>query len=247
MSVSPVGRTEKIPLANPQRKFFANTIPAATIASMRFVVLALLAPAILLARDNFVGAMAGISTLSADARVVGSPPERTSAYKPENGPAIMLFAGHHFGDYFSSQLSYAWNRNAVVLSGTDLTTNSSFDSPARVTLHSVVAEGMVYFRARSSRLRPYLSAGPGIVRILAEPTGATRVRGSPPLPASRIDTLQISFRVAVGIDYRVQRHVSLRYSFSETIQRNPLSRALQPRGERNLANFENWWGAAWTF
>jgi hypothetical protein len=214
---------------------------------MRLVLLGLAPAAILLAQDNFVGAMGGISTLSADARVEGSPPERTSAYKPENSPALLVFGGYHFGDYFSAQLSYGWNRNDVLLSGSDVATSSSFDLPVRVTQHSVVAEAMAYFRARATRLRPYLSAGPGIVATSVEVSGPLRIRGSPRLPSANLDSVRPALRVAVGIDFRVNTNVRLRYSFSETIQRITISNTLIPRGERNLANFQNWWGLAWTF
>lgn len=224
-----------------------NWFATATIASMRLVLLGLAPWTILFAQNNFVGAMGGISTLSADARIEGSPPERTSAYKPENGPAILLFGGRHFGDYFSAQLSFGWNRNDLLLSGSDLAMISSFDLPTRVAMHSVVAEAMVFFRPRSSRLRPYLSAGPGVVLSRVEASGPARLRGSPVLPSVNLDSTQPAVRVAVGIDFRVHSSVRLRYSFSETIQRNTLSRALSPRGERNLANFQNWWGLAWTF
>jgi hypothetical protein len=214
---------------------------------MRLVLLALAAAMILYGQNSFAGMTAGISTLSADARVEGSPPMRTSAYKPENGPTILLFGGRHFGNYFSAQVSYGWNRNHVLLSGSDVTSASSFDLPVRVTLHTVVAEAIAYFRPRESRLRPYLSAGPGIVRTRTGPRGGARVRGAPVLPSDRLDSLSPAWRVAVGIDFRVHQRLNLRYSFGETIQRNTLSRALDPRGERNLANFENWWGLARKF
>jgi hypothetical protein len=160
---------------------------------------------------------------------------------------LLLFAGRHFGQYFSAQLSYGWNHNDVLLTGSDVASSASFDLPTRVTMHTVMAEAMVYFRRRDSRLRPYLSAGPGIVSTRREATGSAHVRGSPPLPSAKAEALQPALRVAVGIDWRVREHVALRYSFSETIQRNPISRSLIPAGERNLANFQNWWGIAWTF
>jgi hypothetical protein len=53
--------------------------------------------------------------------------------------------------------------------------------------------------------------------------------------------------VAVGIDWRVAARFALRYSFSETIQGNPIGAALTSRGERGLANFQNWWGVTWSF
>jgi hypothetical protein len=144
-------------------------------------------------------------------------------------------------------LSYGWNRNDLLLSGGDLVRASSFEQPVRATMHSVVAEAMVYFRNRDSRVRPYLSAGPGIVRTTAEASGATRASGSPAVLPSGLDSVHAALRVAVGMDIRFHRRVSLRYSFSETLQRNTFSRALDPPGERNLANFQNWWGIVWTF
>ncbi len=205
-----------------------------------------LAPGIF-AQNTFFGAMGGVSTISADARVVGSPPERTSAYKPENGPTAVLFAGRHFSDYFSIQASYGWNRNAVTLSASDVTTGNSFDLPVRTVFHTFAVEAMAYFRPRASRLRPYLSAGPALVLLHADADGTTHVRGSPILPASRIRATKPGLRVAVGIDWRLATHFALRYSFSETIQPNPLSRSLTPPGERGLANFQNWWGVLWSF
>ena len=202
---------------------------------------------IVAAQENFAGAMAGISTLSADARIEGSPPERISAYKPENGPGLTLLAGRHFADYFSMQISYVFNRNDALLTAANILAGSSFDMPAEIAMHSFMPEAMAYFRPRTSRLRPYLSAGPGIVRGTIQASGAPRIRGISPLPLARAESTSVALRVAVGADFRIGRRFHLRYTFSETIQRNALSRMLDPPGERNLANFQNWWGALWTF
>ena len=46
----------------------------------------------------FVGGLVGVSTLSADGRAVTTPGTASiSMYKPENGPALNLFAGVHLG------------------------------------------------------------------------------------------------------------------------------------------------------
>src|SRR5687768_8619733 len=64
----------------------------------------------------FVGAVAGISTLSADAHaMVTATAANVSLYKPENGGAVNLLAGLHVTDYFSLQANYVWNRNTLTL------------------------------------------------------------------------------------------------------------------------------------
>lgn len=214
---------------------------------MRLLLVMVASAAGVSAGEFFVGAMGGVTTLSGDARTVGAPPAQFSAYKPENGPGAQVFAGRQFHDYFSAQVSYSWNRNSVALSGGDVGAAASYELPVRARMHTVVAEGMVYFRRPSSRVRPYLSAGPGVSMLRATATGPLLVRGSVAVPEQRIEASKIALRVAVGIDVRVAGSFWLRYSFSETLQRNALSQALRPPGVRNLANFQNWWGASWRF
>ena len=214
---------------------------------MRLILLWLATELVSTGENRFAGVMGGISTLSADARIEGAPPDRFSAYKPENGSTVTAFGGRHFHDYFSAQLSYGWNRNSVLLSGASLAPSTSFDLPMRLTMHSVALEAMAYFRSRTSRVRPYLAVGPGVTYANADATGAARVRGAPTIPANSFDSLRPALRVAVGIDWRLPGRTSLRYSFSETIQGNTLSQALRPEGQRNLANFQNWWGLLWSF
>src|SRR5438128_164447 len=78
-----------------------------------------LAATVAAAQDNpriFAGVVAGLSTLSADARSVLSPGgPAISLYKPENGPALDVFVGRHLHEYWSIQANYLWNRNAVAL------------------------------------------------------------------------------------------------------------------------------------
>ncbi|MEO7889897.1 MAG: hypothetical protein ABIW19_07835, partial [Vicinamibacterales bacterium] len=62
----------------------------------------------------FVGAVAGISTLSADARSEILPAGvDVSLYKPENGLALNFVFGVHFHDYLTVQANYVGNRNDV--------------------------------------------------------------------------------------------------------------------------------------
>ncbi|MBK9166079.1 MAG: outer membrane beta-barrel protein [Bryobacterales bacterium] len=214
---------------------------------MRFLPVLAVLPGLLTASDYFAGAMGGVSALSADARTEGAAPRAFSGYKPENGPAALLFAGRHLTEYFSLQASYGWNRNDVALSGLSLVPAQSFELPMRSTIHAGTVEAMLYFRNRDSFARPYLSAGPGIHRLGVSARAPAAVTGSPVLPAEQFSRTGASLRVAVGIDLRIRDGFCFRYSFAETLQRNGISSQLRPPGQRNLANFQNFWGVLWHF
>ena len=208
---------------------------------MRFFLL-LLPFASMLAAQTFVGVSAGLSTLSADAaKSAGS----FSQYKPENGAAVSLFAGRHISDWWSAQASYGWNRNSVLLSG--IAPTGSYDVPLRSTMHTFMGEAQFYFRPRSNRIRPYLSAGPGIAAERATSAGLPQGTGRLGRIESSLSKNSFAFRVAVGLDARLSNRVSLRYSFGETLQSNLFSLALVPAGSRKLANFQNQWGLVWRF
>lgn len=193
-------------------------------------------------QQNFAGAMGGIATLSADTTVEGSPPTATAGYKPENGPSVWIYGGRHLSDHFSVQGSYSWNRNAVLLNGGRFTDGASFALPMQATLHTFAAEGLLYFRNRESMFRPYLSAGLATIRTTTEATASAVFTGTPTMPPSRFSSTDVGLRVAVGIDWKLAERFALRYSFSETIQGNPIGRNLSPQGMRGLANFQNLWG-----
>lgn len=191
----------------------------------------------------YAGALAGVSTLSADARASTQPSRaEVSLYKPENGPAVNLLVGAHLGRYFTVQANYVWNRN-------DLTLFSSFASSAEggfyeqartSSQHAVVGDALLYFRALGSGVRPYLSTGAGLVRI---ESGSGRALASGLTgPDGELASTRVALRVAVGIDLAMGDEWSFRYSFSETISGNPISARLTPPGERNLANFQNLFG-----
>lgn len=181
--------------------------------------------------------MGGISTLSADARTVGSPPVAASSYKPENGLALLTFGGRHFTNFFSLQASYSRNSNDALLAGLNLNAKTSYEVPRNVRMQTLGLEAMAYFRARDNRLRPYLSAGPVVTWMNATP-------GTAPF---RIHSTTAGVRVAVGMDLRVAPRIDLRYTFSETVQGNAISQALDPAGQRKLANFQNLWGVVFRF
>jgi hypothetical protein len=205
---------------------------------VRLVLAATFAAVPAAAADRFyVGAVAGIATLSADARFDTPQRPAASGYKPANGPTLSPFLGVHVNDYLTFQASYLWNRNDVryhSLQGTVF-----YDQPARTTHHLLLADLMVYFRRRDSRVRPYLAAGTGVARLSSDAGPAAGAAGG--APGSFVDYSPV-LNVAVGIDLRVRGGWRFRYSFGETIQRNALSHRLTPPGERNLAGFRNLFG-----
>jgi Outer membrane protein beta-barrel domain len=197
----------------------------------------------------FVGAFGGISTLSADARTQQSGETTAfSTYKPANGPTFTLFGGRYLGDYLALMASYSWNRNDVTMnSGLFAGSQTFYEQGRRNTMHTVVGEGLLYFRPRASRVRPYLSAGFGATHSTDRSAGQPTTIGAPELPSEEFSHTGPCFRAAVGIDLFVHGGLAFRYSFSETIQGNPISAQLHPAGQRKLANFQNWFGVSYSF
>jgi outer membrane protein W len=192
----------------------------------------------------FAGGLVGVSTLSADARTVtqGSSAE-ISLYKPENGLAVNLFAGYHLARFVSVQANYMFNRNDLTLMSSFLTPEGGgFYEQARGSAqHAAVADLLLYFRPLGSGIRPYLGTGLCLVRFSSRDDGQT-ASTHVVAPPGEISETAIALRSHVGIDMKLSRHVSFRYSFSETLGRNPISRHLTPAGERGLANFQNLFG-----
>jgi hypothetical protein len=195
-------------------------------------------------RRMFVGGMFGVSTLSADGRSITSGSDATiSLYKPENGLALNLFAGYHTHRFFSLQANYLWNRNDLTLLSSFLTPQGGgfYEQQRGSAQHIFVADALVYFRGLGSSIRPYLGTGLCIVRFTSSDIRETVSTHVIEPPGSITDT-GIALRSHVGIDMRLSPRVSFRYSFSEIIGRNPVSRHLVPGGKRGLANFENLFG-----
>jgi hypothetical protein len=194
---------------------------------------------------HYGGALMGISTLSADGRSSITPTTTAvSLYKPENGLALNLFGGVHLTEYVSLQGNYVWNRNALLLTSTQFSNVGEllYEQNRSSTQHSVIGDLLLYFRNRQSRVRPYLSAGTGFVHFKSSRGELRVIRGTPALPPVSFASRRPVLRVAVGIDLTMSRNWSFRYSFSETIHRNPISAQLSPPGQRNLANFQNLFG-----
>lgn len=191
-------------------------------------------------RRAFAGALIGVATLSADARAeIEAAGADVSLYKPENGPALNLFSGVHLHEYVALQANYVWNRNdLMVVAAHDTEAGPSFfERPFTSSQHAVVGEVLLYFRGRTSGVRPYLSAGLGVVRLETRARSLGRAVGLAPPEGTK--GLQRVLRVAVGLDLAVGRAWRVRYSFSETVSGNPIAAGLSPPGERGLANFQN--------
>jgi len=197
----------------------------------------------------YAGLLGGISTLSADGRTTVEPQTAaTSSYKPENGPAIDVFAGVHWNNFLSFQVDYLWNRNPLTLDA--LRANATgggafYEQEYRSSQHAVLGNVLLYFRSRSSWVRPFLSVGTGVVHLATDPLTPGAAQGL--APPSTLRSTMAALHVAVGIDLRVHRGWALRYSFAETSSPNPISRQLAPPGTRMLANFRNLFGIAKEF
>lgn len=212
------------------------------------IALAILgAPALSTAQSEpraFAGALFGVSALSADARSATTAADAAiSLYDPGNGPALNLFAGVHLAEYFTLQANWMWNSN-------DLTLTASFTGPGpggyyeqrrRSRQHAVVFDGLVYFRRVGSVIRPYLGTGLAILNFSSADVDDLRGQGLDP-PEGTLASTRVGLRSHVGIDVRLSRHVSFRYSFSETISGNPISPSLTPPGRRGMMNFQNLFG-----
>lgn len=192
----------------------------------------------------YAGGLFGVSTLSADARAVTMGQSASaSMYKPENGRALNLFAGVHLARYFTLQANYVYNANDLTLfaSAVEPGRGVFYEQARESSQHALVADALVYFRARGSAVRPYLGTGLALTRFSSPEATRAVVNGIAP-PAGTIASTHIGLRSHVGIDVDLGRGWSFRYSFSETIGGNPISPRLMPEGERGLMNFQNLFG-----
>jgi hypothetical protein len=197
------------------------------------------------AGDYYAGGIVGVATLSADGQsIASSSASQISLYTPQNGPAVNLFGGRYLGNYVGIQGNFMWNANNLTLvSNSVVPQGASFYSEERSSSQtSVVGDVLVFFRDRSSLVRPYLSAGVGVVHLQSSQEQLDSVSGLPMLPPRDFSSNIPGLRVAVGIDVKLRRGFSFRYSFSETISSNPISAELSPPGHRALKNFQNLWG-----
>jgi hypothetical protein len=206
----------------------------------------LLIPALLAisapAQTIYAGAIGGIATLSADA---GS--QRTaqglslSSYAPANGGTLNVFAGVHFHNYFSVQANYIWNQNDLVLDSAS-GTGAFYQETRSSSQNAGIFDFLIYFRRRSSRIRPYLGTGVGVIHLTSTRERLIASSGALSLPPLTFTSTGPVFRSHVGIDLRLARKLDFRYSFSEMIGYNEISKHLAPPAPRRLANFQNLFG-----
>jgi hypothetical protein len=191
----------------------------------------------------YAGVIGGIATLSADG---GSQPIAgglsLSSYAPANGGALNIFVGADLHNYFSVQGNFIGNRNSLHLNSASSVSGTFYQEDRSSSQRAAVLDFLIYFRKRSSRIRPYLGTGGGVVYLSSTLERLVAVGGSPSLPPTRFSSTGPVFRSHVGIDIRIWKRLSFRYSFSELISRNPISKELSPPGPRGLANFQNLFG-----
>jgi hypothetical protein len=198
---------------------------------------------------SYVGGLFGVSTLSADGRSdVSASGAALSLYKPENGLAINLLGGLHVAEFFTVQANWMWNRNDLTLVSAAVTPQGGafYEQGRSSRQHALVLDGLVYFRRRDSRLRPYLGTGLAFLHFSSADV-VSAIGSGLDIPPREIASWRIGLRSHVGIDVRLPRSMAFRYSFSETISSNPISPSLTPPAPRRLANFQNLFGFLYRF
>ncbi len=209
------------------------------------VVLFLCYSAVIAQAQFYAGVLGGLATLSGDSRSLLTPSSSAfSSYSPQTGPAVEVVFGRHLSDYFSLQGDYIWNHNGLMLTSVATTDGSQqgYQETRSSSQQSVIADLLVYFRRRNSRLRPYLSVGTGLVHLSSSQQQITQLIGAPVLPPRSLSANVIALHVPVGIDVKLGKGWSFRYTFSETLSQNPISQRLSPEGQSNLKNFQNLFG-----
>src|SRR5258708_1140652 len=193
----------------------------------------------------YAGVLGGVSTLSGDARYLLSPSSSAFAsYNPKNGGAVQVLVGRHFSDYFTLQANYIWNRNTLTLTYVAFNNGmvDAYQANRNSTQQSVVADVLIYLRKRDSRLRPYLSVGTGVVHFASSVDRIEQILGTPDLPPQKFSSNMIALHVPVGIDVKLGKGWAFRYTFSETLSKNPVSDRFSPPGQHRLKNFQNLFG-----
>src|SRR5258708_2618010 len=138
-------------------------------------------------KKRYMGLLGGISALSADGRTALEA-RTMSSYAPEDGLAIDVFGGVHLNDFLTLQADYLWNRNPLTLDtlrASDMRGGAFYEQQYRSREHAVIGNALLYFRNRSSWVRPFLSAGAGIVNLAADPRSPGLAQGITPPAAFR--------------------------------------------------------------
>jgi hypothetical protein len=191
----------------------------------------------------YAGVIGGVATISADggAQTTG-PGLNLSSYAPSNGGALNGFAGLPVHKYFSVQIDYIWNQNSLQLNSAKSDNNVFYQEERSSTQQALIFDGLLYFRDRRSRIRPYLGTGVGTAHLSSTATQLVTAGGNPVLPPRHFASTDPVLRSHVGIDLRLTAKLDFRYSFSDTIGRNPISKYLDPPGARVFENFQNLFG-----
>lgn len=216
--------------------------------SVRVLSVYLLTPVLHAAVIPYVGGIGGIATLSADA--AAQPTSlglRESSYSPNNGAAVNLFAGLGVTNFISLQVNYIWSENHLVLSSASSGSVTFYQQARTSSQQAGIFDFLLYFRRRSSWVRPYLGTGGGIIHLRSQAERLIASGGTPQLPPATFSSTRPVFRSHVGMDLRLSRALDFRYSFSELIGKNDISQHLSPPASRRLANFENRFGFVWRF
>jgi hypothetical protein len=142
------------------------------------------------------------------------------------------------------QANYIWNANDMTVTGGTFVggIQQGYQERRSSSQQSVLGNILVYFRNRHSRLRPYLSVGTGLVHFSSAQERLDQNFGGPMLPPHGFDSNMIALNVPVGIDAALGHGWAFRYSFSETISRNPIDDHLSPSGRHSFKTFLNLFG-----
>ena len=206
---------------------------------------------------TYVGAIGGIATLSADAGSRGTAQALSlSSYAPANGGALNVFAGVHHG-YRTDGLVPSDNNECVGVPSCVSTTLPATTVPAlgRATATFQCPPAQPNLWNWDSAMHEYIS-----VKMTAVDQSTVTVEGTNALDrpvAYFVEEEQVTsdptvltlksehrpiYTSHVGIDLRLARKLDFRYSFSEMIGHNEISKHLAPPAPRGLANFQNLFG-----
>jgi hypothetical protein len=242
--------TTKSPLQKPGRSSRVGYVASGEWRDRRvlevFAIVLVLWNAPLLAHAQlYAGILGGVSSLSGDARsIVSSGSIAFSSYDPKNGGDFSVLFGKHLSDFFSAQGSYTWNENDLSLSsGSSVSgTSEGYQETRTSSQQTLIGNVLVYFRARNSRLRPYLSVGTGFMHFTSSRQRVQQVMGTPTLPPRQFSSNHVVLNVPVGMDVNLGKGWAFRYTFSETISKNPIDAQLSPSGQHAFKNFQNLFG-----
>lgn len=201
--------------------------------------------AMLVHAQLYAGVLGGVSSLSGDSRsLVSSGSTAFSSYDPKNGGAAEALVGVQLSNWFAVQANYIWNSNELILSSAQFVngTQQAYQETRGSSQQSVMADLLVYFRKRDSRLRPYLGVGTGLVHFSSSQEHVDQLVGSPMLPPVSFSSNMVGLHVPVGIDVKLGSGWAFRYTFSETISKNPIDNHLTPPGQHAFKNFQNLFG-----